>query len=116
MPYVSRDASGRVSGIFLRSHPEAVEFLPGDHADIVLFFGGVLPGNLGNHALIDDLTHSDIKFIRVIEDVIDVLIDKKLLIFTDLPDEVCEKILSRKDARDRLAGSNDLVGSDEGIL
>lgn len=115
MPYVSRDASGRVSGIFLRTHPEAAEFLPGDHADIVLFFGGVLPGNLGNHALMD-LTYSDIEFIRVIEDVIDVLIDKKLLIFTDLPDKVCEKILSRKDARDRLAGSNDLVGSDEGIL
>jgi hypothetical protein len=115
MPYVSRDASGFVSGIFLRSHPEAAEFLPGDHADIILFFGGVLPGNLENHALID-LTHSDIEFIRVIEDVIDVLIDKKLLTFTDLPDKVCEKILSRKDARDRLAGSNDLVVPDEWIL
>lgn len=115
MPYVSRDASGFVSGIFLRSHPEAAEFLPGDHADIVLFFGGVLPGNVENHALID-LTHSDIEFIRVIEDVIDVLIDKKLLTFTDLPDKVREKILSRKDARDRLAGSNDLVVPDEWIL
>ena len=67
MPYVSRDGSGRVSGIFLRSHPEAAEFLLGDHADIVLFFGGVLPRNLENHAMID-LTHSDIEFIRACAD------------------------------------------------
>lgn len=115
MPYVSRDASGLVSGIFLKSHPEAAEFLPGDHSDILQFFGGVLPENLEKQALFD-LTHSDIEFIRVIEDVVDLLIDKKILTFTDLPEKVREKILSRNDARGRLAGSNELVVPDEGIL
>ena len=92
-----------------------MEFLPSDHPDIVLFFGGVPPKNIKNHALMD-LTHSDIEFIRVIEDVIDVLINKNFLTFTDLPPKVREKIINRHDARGRLAGSNDLVVPDEGIL
>ena len=115
MPYVSRDESGLVNAIYLRSHPKAMEFLPSDHPDIVLFFGGVPPENLENHALME-LTHSDIEFIRVIEDVIDVLIHKNILTFTDLPEKVREKIISRNDARGRLAGYNDLVLPDEGLL
>ncbi len=115
MPYVIRDESGLVSGIYLRSHSNAMEFLPSDHPDIVLFFGGVLPEGIKNHTLMD-LTHSDIEFIRVIEDVIDVLINKKLITFTDLPHKVREKIINRHDTRGRLAGSNDIVVPDDGIL
>jgi len=115
MPYVSRDTGGLVNGIFLKSQPHAVEFLPNDHPDILHFFGGTLPENLEKSAL-GDLTQSDIAFIRVIEDVVDVLIHKNLLTFTDLPEKAREKILSRKDARGRLAGSNDLVVPDEGLL
>lgn len=115
MPYVSRNATGSVSGIFLSSHPQAMESLPSDHPDIVQFFGDDLPKILGNSALMD-LTRSDIEFIRVIEDVIDLLISKDILMFTDLPEKAREKILSRKDARGRFAGTNDLVGIDEGIF
>lgn len=115
MLYVSRDESGLVSGIFLSSHPEATECLPNEHPDILNFFGGELPENLKHHALMD-LTQSDIGFIRVIEDVVDLLIHKNILTFTDLPEKVREKILSRKDARGRLAGSNDLVVPDEKLL
>ncbi len=115
MPYVSRDASGLINGIFLRSQSNVTEFLPNDHPDIILFFGGTLPESIADNALID-LTQSDIDFIRVIEDLIDVLISKNLLTFTDLPPKVREKIINRNDARGRLAGSNDLVVSDKGIL
>lgn len=115
MPYVSRDASGLITGIFLRSQSNATEFLPNDHPDILYFFGGALPESFKNAALMD-LTQSDIDFIRVIEDLIDILINKNLLTFTDLPSKVREKIINRNDARGRLAGTNDLVVSDKGIL
>lgn len=115
MPYVSRDASGLINGIFLRSQSNATEFLPNDHPDIICFFGGALPQSIENDALMN-LTQSDIDFIRVIEDLIDILISKNVLTFTDLPSKVREKIISRNDARGRLAGSNDLVVSDKGIL
>ena len=115
MPYVSRNADGQVIGIFLNSQQNATEFLPSDHPDILMFFGGAVPGNLDRTAL-SDLTLSDLGFIRVIEDVLDLLIDKNILTFTELPEKTREKILSRKDARGRLAGSNDLVVPDEGLL
>lgn len=115
MLYVSRDKSGLISGIFLSPNPEATEFLPDEHPDVLQFFGGELPEGLKHHALMD-LTQSDIGFIRVIEDVVDILIKKNILTFTDLPEKVREKILSRKDARGRLAGSNDLVVPDEQLL
>ena len=112
MPYVTRDESGLVSGIFLRAQSVQSEFLPNDHPDIIRFFGGALPQNMKNSVLMD-LTQSDI---RVIEDLIDILIKKNYLTFTDLPSKVREKIISRNDARGRLAVTNDIVVSDEGIL
>ncbi|HEY9269060.1 MAG TPA: hypothetical protein VIO39_06390 [Methylotenera sp.] len=115
MPYVSRDASGLVTGIFLKSQSNVTEFLPNDHPDILRFFGGALPQNLTNNALMD-LTQSDIDFIRVIEDLVDILINKNVITFTDLPSKVREKIVNRLDARGRLAGTNDIVVSDNGIL
>lgn len=115
MPYVSRDASGWITGIFLKSQSTATEFLPNDHPDILRFFGGVLPQNVTNHALMD-LTQSDIDFIRVIEDLIDVLISKNVITFTDLPPKVREKIVTRLDARGRLSTTNDIVVTDSGIL
>lgn len=115
MPYVSRDAGGAVSGIFLKPGSGVSEFLPNDHPDILSFFGGVLPESVESTPL-SELTHSDIAFIRVIEDVVDILIHKNLLTFTELPEKAREKILSRRDARGRLAGSNDLVVPDERLL
>lgn len=115
MPYVSRDVSGLVTGLFLKPQPNVAEFLPNDHPDIVRFFGGTLPQNITNNALMD-LTQSDIDFIRVIEDLVNVLIDKNVITFTDLPAKVREKIVNRHDARGRLAGSNDIVVNDKGIF
>jgi hypothetical protein len=115
MPYVSRDASGLVTGIFLKSQPNVTEFLPNDHPDILRFFGGVLPQNITNNALMD-LTQSDIDFIRVIEDLVDILVNKNVITFTDLPPKVREKIVNRLDARGRLAGTNDIVVTDNGLL
>jgi len=115
MPYVSRNAGGQVSGIFLNSQPNATEFLPNDHPDILMFFGGTLPENMDRAAL-SNLSLSDLGLIRVIEDVVDLLIHKNIFTFTELPEKTREKILNRKGARSRLASSSDLVTPDEGIL
>lgn len=115
MPYVSRDTEGRVTALFLNPQHNAKEFLPNDHPDILRFFGGAVPENFDNGAL-HALTISDLGFIRVIEDVLDLLIDKNLVSFTELPEKTQEKILKRKDARGRLSGPSDLVVPDEGLF
>ena len=115
MLYVSRDKSGQVNGIFLKKSPTARESLPENHPDITLFFNTVRSEEITQPAFMD-LTKSDLAFIRVIEDLIDLLIAKNILTFTELPEKVREKILSRKDVRGNLSGCNDLVVSDKGVL
>ena len=51
---------------------------------------------------IDDLSQSDNDMIRVIEDLIDVLIDKNVIVIDDLPVEAKDKINNRKSLRDKI--------------
>ena len=114
MPYVQRDATGLVSAIFQESQSDAKELLAKDHPDIQRFFGGILPQITQNNAL--QLTETDIGLIRVIEDLIDILIDKNVLMFTDLPVEAREKILFRKTTREKLFGSASFIEPEKGIF
>jgi len=63
-----------------------------------------------------DLSKMDVEFIRVLEDLIDALLEKGVLRLTDLPPEALEKLDRRKDVRKRLRGSLDLLEDDDGIL
>ena len=115
MPYVQRDSSGRVSAIFQKPQKNAGELLPDDHPDLKSFFGGILPQiHQENGSL--RLTQTDIALIRVIEDLIDVLIDKNILMLTDLPVEAREKIMFRKSTRERLSGPDGLIESEPDIF
>ena len=63
---------------------------------------------------------ADADFIRVLEDVIDLLIDKSVIQFTELPDPVQNKLLSRRRYREELRNNDDrtnlISGEDEGIF
>ncbi|WP_067515766.1 hypothetical protein [Endozoicomonas ascidiicola] len=50
---------------------------------------------------------SDIEFIRVLEDVIDLLIDKEVIQFTEFPDAVQRKLLNRRRYRESLRSQSD---------
>jgi hypothetical protein len=60
----------------------------------------------------------DEEFIRVLEDLIDVLIAKNVLRMTDLPEEVQSKLLIRRQLRDTLPNSrlHILSDSDQGLI
>ena len=62
-----------------------------------------------------EFTRLDAELIRVIEDVVDVLIDRGLLRLTDLPAEAQRKLMTRKGARARLRHGLDLLGPDDVI-
>ena len=50
---------------------------------------------------------SDADFIRVLEDVIDLLIDKQIIQFTEFPDVVQAKLLTRRRYRESLRSNAD---------
>ena len=93
MPYVRRNADGRVDSLH-RSATESAEYLPDDHPDVQAFVGLSGDGTQGFSRL-------DADFVRVLEDVIDTLISKNVLNITDLPEQAQAKLFARKSFRER---------------
>ena len=102
MRYVARDETGQVVAVSLMrdgAHPEAMlEDAPELHA-----FAGGLPEQ-------DRLAESDLGLVRVLEDLIDVLIEKDLIRFTDLPEPAQDKLMHRRSLRRSLQGLELLDG------
>lgn len=57
----------------------------------------------------------DLDMVRTIEDVIDILIDKNVMLLTDLPDAVQNKILFKKTIRDLNKQSESIIDDQEYI-
>ena len=88
MPYVARDADGVITSLHAQPEGRATEFRP-DEDPAVRGFVGADAG----------FGQMDADFIRVLEDLIDVLIQRKLINLTDLPADARRKLYSRKGRR-----------------
>jgi len=108
MPYVVRDASGQIVKLLAEKSPEAPEateeLLPGDPA--LLAF---LARTRGGDGLQNALAASDLDMIRVLEDLIAILIDKRIIVLTDLPPQAQQKLSRRYDLRSKLADLGEIV-------
>lgn len=64
-----------------------------------------------------ELQRTDLEMIRVYEDVVDVLISKRVICLTDLPLAAQEKLLRRKHMRSLVATFSEVLpAEEEGIL
>ena len=106
MPYIFRDSSGRIIGLSDEvpdgraerqdmSDPEVLEFL---------------------QRAKNELSSSDVDTIRVIEDLVDVLIQKKIILLTDLPVPAQQKLTERQKIRNELNVLDNLMVDEEDIL
>lgn len=64
----------------------------------------------------NELSRSDAGFIRVLEDVIDLLVDRAVIMFTDLPPAAQEKLMARRNARARLRDGYSLLDEEQGLI
>ena len=88
MPFVSRNADGVITSLHAQAQGPAQEFLA-DSDPAVRAFVGADAG----------FSQLDADFIRVLEDLIDVLIQRKVINLTDLPEDARRKLYSRKGRR-----------------
>lgn len=116
MPYVQRDEQGRIVAVSATETDAAREFVAeGEHdlnaflLDIALAKGNTDP------AVVRALSDSDMAMIRVVEDVIDLLIEQNLLRFTDLPIAAQEKLMQRRSLRQNM-NSLELMGDDGDVI
>lgn len=62
---------------------------------------------------LQSLQHSDRDLVRVIEDLVDVLLQRGVIRITDLPEAAINKLNSRSQARAHLAGLSNLIDQEE---
>lgn len=91
MIYVARDGAGNICELHPAPQGDVSEGLPADHPEVLQFIHERWRQN--------ELHELDRDFVRVIEDTIELLIAKDLIMFTDLPPKVQEKLMRRKEVR-----------------
>lgn len=110
MPHILRDNNGRILAVLDRPSAGGTEEVTADDPEVVSYLTRKGPTSYF------DLLRADLEFIRVIEDLIGVLLDKGVLMLTDLPREAQEKLLRRGSLRRQLRESSGLVGEEEDVL
>ncbi|QPL47198.1 tryptophan synthase subunit beta like protein [Halomonas sp. A40-4] len=93
--YVNRDKQGEISQVSRTVSEHCKEYVSPESAELQRFI------NAETHeaAL---LRQSDMEFVRVLEDVITLLMDRGIIRFTDLPEKAQEKLLDRQSLRKRV--------------
>ncbi|MBR9827870.1 MAG: hypothetical protein GYB41_04385 [Oceanospirillales bacterium] len=94
MLYALRDDAGKITALTDRPLPDAQTVQASD-PDVMAFLS--LDG--ADFTASDFLDGSDLSTIRILEDLINTLIDRQIIRFTDLPVAAQHKLLSRKVAR-----------------
>lgn len=110
MPYVLRDADGSILAVARQQPDDGGDWQPVDAqaADYLRYLEETM-------AQADRFRESDIHLARVLEDLIDVLIERDVIRFTDLPEAARKRLLSRQALR-RQARLVDILDERQGGL
>ena len=130
MPFVHKDAKGKILAVYTEPVEGAHEVAPNDPA-LAAFIQANIPASgasadpgagpaadsgADSTEPGDDWAQSDLGLVRVIEDLIEVLIDKKLIMFTDFPEGAQRRLLDRRGLRKEFDLVEDLFGDGEEIV
>jgi len=107
MPFVHRDADGNVLAVY-NQPVDGGEEVNTDDPDLIAFIKQNLPDQP-----LEEWVQSDLGLARVLEDLIELLIEKKLLMFTDFPAGAQQKLLDRRGFRKEFDYVEDLFGTNE---
>lgn len=107
--FAKRNDRGEIIAVSRESTAEIAERLDPADPELAQFLHGA-----AGHDALSALRSSDLEVVRVLEDLIDVLIGRGVIQFTDLPEAAQKKLLGRK--RLRQAGDFTLFDEEDGIL
>jgi len=112
MAYVHRNSHGDIDAVYETANEQAQEYLAIDNNELIAY----LKQSNNSEEVKTALSDSDTHLVRVLEDLINTLIDQKVILFTDLPAAAREKLSEREKIRGHLTSLDNLMGDDEGIL
>lgn len=109
MPFVKRDEYGNIVAVYSAAEMPGLEEVNGSDPQLIDFLYDGDP----EAAAKKDMIESDLGLARVMEDLIDLLIEKGTFRFTDLPEPAQRKLLARRGLRKEFAYVETLFGGDE---
>jgi hypothetical protein len=95
MPFVVRDPQGGIISISRDSLTGEEEEMSANDPELLAF----ISDGLSADDPLSFLLHSDVDLSRVLEDLIDLLVGRGVINFTDLPESAQGKLLGRRKAR-----------------
>ena len=106
MAFVKRDADGKITAVSLQATEENPEEVALDDPELGIFL---------RHSLLEYVAQrhwveSDLGLARVVEDLIDLLIEKNVFRFHDLPEAAQQKLIQRRGLRREFAYVETLFG------
>ncbi len=110
MPFVRRDANGVIDAVFDQPEGAAVEEVTPDNPELQQFLG-VEPA--AETTTTNEWMEADLALARVTEDLVDVLIERGVINFTDLPDGAQQKLMKRRGLRSELSYVVKLFSTDD---
>jgi hypothetical protein len=102
MLYVERSKDGRIIALHSTSTPAAREQKPLMDEEVLAFFSTT-------NSWEQLIAMSDFGTVRIIEDLIDILIRKNIIHFTELPEHAQQRIMERKQLREKIVSQDLLV-------
>jgi hypothetical protein len=113
MPYAKRDYFGHIESLHIRPGPGAEEAVDASSLEVREFLGlttpqrdGQGPSDAPRTPLAEEdpsFSQMDANFVRVLEDIIDLLIIKNVIAITELPVEAQVKLSERRRFRGQLS-------------
>lgn len=100
MLYVARDKDGKIVAVFDRPHAAAPEAMHEEDPELIAF----VTGGKSEDAIRQFMQDSDTDLLRILEDLINVLIDNNIVLLTDFPPAAQRKLMARQRIRDKLRG------------
>lgn len=110
--YVKRGSDGDILAISILPEPGFEEQLDAAHPELQAFCAAAFTGLRPLSKEARELRLSDAELVRVVEDIVNLLMDKGLMQFTELPQAAQEKLLQRKSLR-RHVRKLDLLDEDD---
>ncbi|TVO68602.1 hypothetical protein [Sedimenticola selenatireducens] len=113
MPFAQRNEQGQIIALFFEPNTHAQEEIAASHEDVLAFLSS---GQFDDTETKAYLSQTDYDMIRVVEDVIDLMINKNLILLTDLPSAAQHKLIARKRLRAKFLLEDTLLIEDDNIL
>lgn len=112
MPYVSRNEKGEIIDIHDSVTNEQDQWLETNNPELIEYLHKIDSIERAKKAL----KSTDYEVVRIVEDLIDLLMDKQVFVFTELPEAVQIKLNARRKLRTNMNAYQALISDDDVIF